>query len=215
MNFNNLKLALITAIIFANFSCEDKTLYRATSDYFPLKAGMIWQYANLAGNDTIEIKVIGDASFNIQKCILVTRDVESEYWINDKTEIRKLVEIKLNRTGFDFVLEQSFRVYFQLPLIKGNSWREDFLNSVDVFGEPVNFKHVINGRVESIEDVTTPAGNFAEAYKVILVDSLQCNDSLSTRVSYYWLAPETGIVKERFESHDTIEQSLIQFIPNR
>ena len=215
MNYNNLKLAFIVAIILANFSCEDKTLYRATSDYFPLKAGVIWQYVNLESNDTCEVKVIGDTSVNIHNCILVTRDAIPEYWIKDKTEIRKLVEIKLNRAGSDFVLEQNFRTYFQLPLIKGNSWRDTLNNSVDVLGDSVNLRHIINGKVESIEGVTIPAGDFNEVYKVILVDTLWFDDSLSTRFSYYWLAPETGIVKQRFESGDTIEQYLIQFILNR
>ena len=215
MNYNNLKLALFIALILGNFSCDDKTLYRATSDYFPLKTGMIWQYVNLKDNDTCEVKVIGDTSIYNHDCTQVDRDVIPEYWIKDKVEIRKLVEIRLNRAGSDFVLEQNFRIYFQLPLIEGNSWREDFFNTVDVLGDSVNFKHIINGKVEEIEEFSTSAGNFVEVYEVILVDTLWFGDSLSSRISYYWLAPETGIVKQRFEANDTLEQQLIQFTPNR
>ena len=209
-------LILIAVIMLLTVNCsEDKTLYRATSDYFPLKTGMIWYYVNSAdNNDTSVVKVIGDTSANGHPCILVNRGSLEEYWIKDKSEIKKLVEIKINRAGFDFFLEQNYRQYFQLPLISSNSWCDSLNNSVDVLGDLVNLRHIIFGMVKDIEDISTPAGEFSEVYQVSLVDTLQIDDSLVVKTSFYWLAPGAGIVKERFETEDTVEQILVQFISN-
>ena len=209
-------LILNLVIILLNLNCnEDKTLYRATSDYFPLKNGMIWYYANNFDNtDTSIVKVIGDTSAYGRPCILVSRGSLEEYWIKDKSEIKKLVDIKINRAGFDFFLEQDYRQYFQLPLIKDNSWRDSLHYSIDVLGDMINFRHIIVGKVEDIEDISTPAGEFSEVYRVSLVDTLQVDDSVTVKTSFYWLAPEVGIVKQRFETEDTIDQILVQFISN-
>jgi len=210
-------LILTVGVIFLTSNCsEDKTLYRATSDYFPLKTGMIWHYLNSADTtDTCVVKVIGDTSAYGQPSILVNRGSHEEYWIKDKTEIRKLVEIKINRAGYDFILEQQYRSYFQLPLIEGNSWRDDFTNTTDVFGESMIFRHIITGKVDTIEDIFTPAGDFYEVYQLTLIDTIHCGDSLSTTTSYYWLAPEVGVVKQRFENEDTLEQIIVQHITNQ
>ncbi len=209
-------LILNLLIILVSLNCkEDKTLYRATSDYFPLKTGMIWYYANNFNNtDTSIVKVIGDTSAYGRSCILVNRGSLEEYWIKDKSEIKKLVEIKINRAGFDFFLEQDYRQYFQLPLIKDNSWRDSLNNSIDVQGDMINFRHIIFGKVEDIKDISTPAGEFSEVYRISLVDTLQIDDSLVVKTSFYWFAPEVGIVKQRFETEDTVEQILVQFTSN-
>ncbi len=204
---------LMTGLILSTLNCsQNKMLYRATSEYFPLKAGMVWYYVNSADpTDTSVVEVIGDSSAYGDFSTLIYRDFLEEYWIKDKTQIKKLFEIKINRAGFEFILEQDYLQYFRLPLITGNSWRDSLINAVDVQGDLVNLRHSIFGKVEEIEDISTPAGEFSEVYRVLLVDTLWIDDSLSVKTSFFWLAPGKGSVKQRFEAEDTIEQILVQF----
>ena len=190
---------------------QDKTLLRATSDYFPLQTGIVWYYLN--GNETTKVEVVGDTSALGQFCYVINRNLADEYWLKDKTAIRKLVQLVTANSGFTDTLEQRFRQYFQLPFISGNSWTEDFSDTITLHsGDQISFKHRITGNILGLEDsLITPAGKFSDVYKLMLVDTVQCNDSLSTKISYYWLAPDFGIVKQRFEAEDTIEQVLISF----
>lgn len=190
---------------------QDKTLLRATSDYFPLQSGISWYY--VSGSDTTMVEVVGDTIVYGQFCFIINRNLGKEFWIKDKTEIRKLVQQVTTQGGFSDTLEQRFRQYFQLPIISGNSWTEDFYDTVTVHsGDQIIFKHRIAGNVLALEDsLITPAGVFSEVYKLMLVDTVQCNDSLATKISYYWLDPGVGIVKQRFEAEDTTEQVLISF----
>ena len=205
-----LALANVFLILLILNCNQDKTLLRATSDYFPLQTGMVWYYVN--GNDTTTVEVIGDTIALGYYCFVVNRNFVEEYWIKDKTEIRKLVEKETTLAGHNSILEQRFRRYFQLPLIKGNYWNENFIDTVIVFGgNSIIFRHSITGKVDAIENITAPAGGFFEVYKLALVDSVKYNDSLAIQTSYYWLAPEVGIVKQRFENTDTVEQVLIKF----
>lgn len=206
MNYNPQKFFILLNLFFLTLTCKsDKVLYRATSDYFPLKPKMVWKYTK--DNDTSVVEVIGDTWVFGHYASLVYRDFVEEFWLKDKTEIKKLVEKKLNRAGYDYVLEQQFRCYFSLPLIIGNVWHEDYIATVDVLGSQIDIKHTINGKIVSIENITTPAGTFTEVYNITLIDSLQLNDSLLIETHHYWLAPEVGIIK--YAAPDTFE--LIQF----
>lgn len=189
----------------------DKTLLRATSDYFPLQTGIVWYY--LSGDETTKVEVVGDSTILGQFSYVINRNLADEYWLKDKTEIRKLVQLVTTNSGFTDTLEQRFRQYFQLPLISGNSWAEDFYDTITLHsGDQIYFKHRISGNILALDhSLITPAGEFSDVYKLILVDTIQINDSLSTKISYYWLAPDFGIVKQRFEAEDTIEQVLISF----
>lgn len=208
------KKRIVLIIVLLNLRCnQDKTLYRASSDYFPLSIGTIWYYAN--GNDTTVVEVIGDTISYGYHCTLIYRNLKKEFWVKDKTTIKKFVEKKLTQVGYDYILEQEFRNYFQLPLIKNNAWRENYQNTALVLGDTVHINHTIIGKVVEIESITTPAGKFNEVYKVELIDSLQLKDSLVVENSRYWLAPEVGIVKQQFFAACTAEQVLIRFFSPR
>jgi|UniRef100_A0A7C6A9T7 hypothetical protein len=210
MSFKVRKFLILLNLSLLTIGCKsDKVLYRATSDYFPLKPGMVWKYIN--NNDTSVVEVIGDTFVLGHYCILVYHNYLEEFWIKDKTEIKKFVDKKLNRAGYDYILERQFRRYFPLPLIKGSSWYEDYQNRVDVLGDTIYIKHAIAGRINGWGDITTPAGNFTEVYNITLIDSLRLNDSLLVETSHYWLAPEIGIV--RYAIPDTFE--LVQFTTSR
>jgi hypothetical protein len=190
---------------------QDKTLLRATSDYFPLQTGIVWYY--LSGDETTKVEVVGDSTILGQFSYVINRPLADEYWLKDKTEIRKLVQLVTTNSGFTDTLEQRFRQYFQLPFISGNSWTEDFYDTITLHsGDQIYFKHRITSNIMALEhSLITPAGEFSEVYKLMLVDTVQRNDSLSAKISYYWLAPDFGIVKQRFEAEDTIEQVLVSF----
>jgi hypothetical protein len=190
---------------------QDKTLLRATNDYFPLQTGIVWYY--LSGDETTKVEVVGDSTIFGQFSYVIYRNLAEEYWLKDKTAIRKLVQLVTTNSGFTDTLEQRFRQYFQLPFISGNSWTEDFYDTIILHsGDQIYFKHRICGNIVALEhSLITPAGEFSDVYKLMLVDTIQRNDSLSTKTSYYWLAPDFGIVKQRFEAEDTIEQVLISF----
>jgi len=236
MSFKVRKFLILLNLSLLTIGCKsDKVLYRATSDYFPLKPGMVWKYINTKGlcpfespkkfllktwgddpirvinDDTSVVEVIGDTFVLGHYCILVYHNYLEEFWIKDKTEIKKFVEKKLNRAGYDYILERQFRRYFPLPLIKGSSWYEDYQNRVDVLGDTIYIKHAIAGRINGWGDISTPAGNFTEVYNITLIDSLRLNNSLLVETSHYWLAPEIGIV--RYSIPDTFE--LVQFTTSR
>ncbi|MDH5683178.1 MAG: hypothetical protein OEZ20_01760 [candidate division WOR-3 bacterium] len=206
MNYNKF-IVFILFLIFLTLNCsQDKILQRATSDYFPLEPGWYWRYT--IGNDTSMVQVISDTFAYGHYCVLTNRDFLEEYWIKEKNEIKKLFEKKINRAGSDFILEQHYRLYFELPLILGNSWSEDFCDTIDVLGESIIFQHQIKGSVEAIDSISTPAGDFSDVYKMMLVQNFQQNDSVKSETSYYWLAPDIGVVKK---IENDVEQILIEF----
>jgi len=175
-------------------SCGDMTFYRAKSDYFPLVPGSRWTY-DAGGNTEID-SVVGDSALDGRGCVVVLRDYAPDYWTKDATEVTRFTSLVVNRGGQDCVLERAYRPVYALPFVLGSTWFSTYRDTVIVQGtDTVAVRDSIEGSVTAIEDITTPAGTFAQCYRVETH-----RDVAAAELSYIadyseWLAPGVGLVK--------------------
>lgn len=197
---------LVTCALVVLCSCDDWILFRSTQDYFPLKSGTLMKYE--VGKDTIIFEVLGDSVVSELPCIVAIRDFNEEYWIKDKDRIRKFVEIESIRFGEKFPIERRFRIYYELPLIIGNSWTNEFSDTIDILGDTIRFTHKIFGKVLGLDKLSTPAGDFFEVYHLEIIEEFKQNNSKTTLRRDEWFAPGVGLVK-RITSNS--QEILVEF----
>jgi hypothetical protein len=191
--------------------CDDMTLYRAKSDYFPLIPGSRWTY-DAAGNTAID-SVVGDSAIDDRACVVVLRDYAPEYWTKQVTEVQQFTKLVVNRSGQDYVLEERFRLAYALPLVKGATWSDSFQAAVVLQGtDTVPVKDNSLGRVAEIEDVSTPAGTFLQCYRIEIHREVEAAELSFTADYSEWLAPDVGLVR-RVTGTDTTE--LTAYTPGR
>jgi hypothetical protein len=187
-------------LLFSGCNLDNGILTRASSQYFPLTAGAQWTFTHPDGT-TSEDSVVGDSEAYNNPCTVVEHDFQEQYLINSNGELRRFVDYELNIGGTDYPLEQSYRLYYVLPFISGNTWSEVFQNSVPVLGDTFVIQHSIAGRVRGDSTVTVqvPAGTFTECYEVDLNETIVAGSAVNldtTRVNTYeWFAPGVGAVK--------------------
>jgi hypothetical protein len=186
--------------LFSDCDVDNGILTRASSQYFPLTAGAQWTFIHPDGT-TSEDSVAGDSEAFNNPCTVVEHDFEEQYLINSNGGLRRFVNYQLNIGGADYPLEQSYRLYYVLPFVSGNTWSEDFQDSVPVLGDTFEIQHSIAGRVNGDTTVTVqvPAGTFTECYEVDLNETIIAGTAVNldtTRVNTYeWFAPGVGAVK--------------------
>ena len=191
--FRCLGLCFVFALLLAGCKLDDGVLRRSGADYFPLRAGSEWRY-DLGGTTSL-VQVRGDSLAYNYPVTVVLRDYEEEYWLKSQGDVSRFVSSVVNRGGTDYPLEQRFRRFYVLPFMLGNTWTDDFDDTVSVLGEPIHYRHKIEGKVAAVMPVTVPAGNFAECYEVDRNELLVIDDSVATITTQEWFAPGVGLVK--------------------
>jgi hypothetical protein len=181
------------ALFLAGCKLNDGVLRRSAADYFPLRTGSEWRY-DLGGTTSL-VQVRGDSLAYNYPVTVVLRDYEEEYWLESQGDVSRFVNTVVNRGGTDYPLEQRFRRFYVLPFVLGNSWSDDFDDTVDVLGDTIHYRHKIDGKVAAIAPVTVPAGSFADCYEVDLNELVVMNDSVTNTSTQEWYAPGVGLVK--------------------
>ncbi|MBM3332513.1 hypothetical protein FJY68_11815 [candidate division WOR-3 bacterium] len=205
------RLLVVIAVGALLSGCDDMTLYRAKSDYFPLVPGSRWTY-DVAGNTAID-SVVGDSAIDGRGCVVVLRDYAPEYWTKQVTEVQQFTKLVVNRGGQDYVLEQRYRLAYALPLVEGATWSDSFQAAVVLQGtDTVLVKDSTLGRVAAIEDVSTPAGTFLQCYRIEIHRRVEAAELSFTADYDEWLAPGVGLVR-RVTGTDTME--LTAYNPGR
>jgi hypothetical protein len=180
-------------LLLAGCKLNDGVLRRSAADYFPLHAGSEWRY-DLDGTTSL-VRVRGDSLVDNYPVTVVLRDYEEEYWLESQGDVSRFVSTVVNLGGTDYPLEQRFRRFYVLPFVLGNSWSDDFNDTVDVLGDTIHYRHEIDGKVTAIDTVTVPAGSFADCYEVDLNELVVVNDSVASISTQEWYAPNVGLVK--------------------
>lgn len=191
--FSKSKLLFLGLVVFLALSCSDLFFFRSTEDYFPLVQGSEWKY--LTGNDTIYVQVAGDTSIAGLRATVVNVDFSPQFYYKERTQVRKFYRHTKSQGGTEYLLEQRYRLLYVFPLVKGNSWRETFQDTIVIQGtDTVHYYHRLEAVVTQLEDVATPAGSFSQCYRLDFTEEIRDPD---TTVRYYseWLAPGVGIVK--------------------
>ncbi len=183
---------LLLAILLS-LSCTDMLVHRSSQDYFPLARQSQWKY--LLGTDTTYVEVLGDSSVGGRTATIVAVDFAPTFWHKQPTRIQKFFLRTVNVSGRDYILEQRYRLVYLLPLVEGNTWEEEFSDTIVVLGtDTVFYYHKLAARVSGIDSVPTPAGTFHDCYRVDFTEEVREFDS--TAVAYTeWLAPGVGLVK--------------------
>jgi len=187
-----LALSLL-ALLITGCRLDDGILRRSAAEYFPLRTNSEWRY-DLGGTTSL-VQVRGDSLVYNYPVTVVLRDYEEEYWLESQGDVRRFVSTVVNRGGTDYPLEQRFRRFYVLPFVLGNSWSDDFDDTVSVLGEPIHYRHKIEGKVAAVAPVSVPAGNFADCYEVDRNELLVLNDSVALVTTQEWFAPGVGLVK--------------------
>lgn len=200
-------LALVLGL--AGCKLDDGVLRRAAADYFPLRTNSEWRYD--VGGTVSLVQVRGDSIAYNSPATVVLRDYQEEYWLKTGGEVRRFVSRVVNRNGTDYPLEQTYRRYYVVPFVLGNSWSEDFHDTLDILGETIVYRHKIDGQVTGVSTVAVPAGSFSECYEIDLTELVAVNDSVASINTQEWYAPGVGLVKR--SQGATVEQLTEYVIP--
>lgn len=198
-------LFIFFIILTLTISCNnpDWLLYRASSDYFPLKTGNWWQYSQYGQIEQVEVK--SETIVYGTNCIHLLRNYSDEFWKKTDNEIRKLYVRKINIGGTDFEIQKAWLLQYQLPFVLGAQWAETFTDTVLVMGDTIRIFHTVSRVVREIGDVNVLAGTFHQCYKLDYIEQVKINDSLvEDYAGYECYAPQIGLVKKVINNRETL-----------
>jgi hypothetical protein len=188
MRTTGIVAALLVAFSLLPFgqACGDEL----SESYFPLKAGMRWEYTvtstqgparkllitNLAPREVSGVKVTPRKSEMGGGMVI-------EFMKQDDTGVYRYAEQKGEKASPDLVTPMECHIKF--PISQGNSWNL----GTKVGDSTVNLTLTI----ESVSDeVRVPAGTYQDCVKIKQVGE---NAAGTTVLGYEWYAPKVGVVK--------------------
>lgn len=177
----------------------DPLVYRIGSDYIPMDAvGNTWFY-NLSSGGEKRVSVAGSSIMLRRDCMRVQVDFQDGYWYKGEDYFDEYVKTTY-LFNEEFVLEERWARRLALPLVLGNTWTDEFENTIMVYGEPVKRSVTLDGEVVAIRDVSVPAGRFDQCYVVRLeqvgvIDTPYGNGSVDSAFVEEYYAPDIGLVK--------------------
>ncbi|MFO7638218.1 MAG: hypothetical protein R6X14_02785 [bacterium] len=170
-------------------------LFRSGRDYFPLVRGSLWKYFD--GTDTCYVEVGRDSLVGGRSGTIVYTDFAPGLWVKPtpESEVRQWVRRTLLRGGTEHVLEERYALVYLLPLVTGNSWSDEYSDTIIILGtDTLRYRHRLEVRVAAIEPVTVPAGEFEECYRLEFTRTVVA-EAESTASYTEWLAPDVGLVR--------------------
>ncbi|MGQ9534722.1 MAG: hypothetical protein ACUVQ3_04840 [bacterium] len=203
MNFKRLKKFIIvwfTTVL--STTCQNHIIERSSNEYFPLKSGNWWQYANndLYNPQVINIDVDSVVTFLQRECYPFNVSGELHYFSKDTKGIKEYIEMTHNYSGATYVILQGYITRLELPLVKGNRFIDSLSDSTNFFGKWIKGRYLINGLVSDYENDKL----YGDVYKVIfsISQSITTPDSSISSELYLeeYYAPGIGLV--RFKNND-------------
>lgn len=194
----------------------DPLVYRIGSDYIPMDAvGNTWSYNLSSGGEKL-VSVAGSSIMLRRDCMRVQVDFQDGYWYKGEDYFDEYVKTTY-LFNEEFVLEERWARRLALPLVLGNTWTDEFENTIMVYGEPVKRSVTLDGKVVAIREVSVPAGRFDQCYVVRLeqvgvIDTPYGNGSVDSTFVEEYYAPDIGLVKRvnllTLEKEDLRDYSL-------
>jgi len=198
------KLLLLIIFLFQYCSYENPYTIRLKADYFPLdKQGNFWIYKNKDGIEKY-LQATGTETKDGKEAFVVTENYEKTYWYKGEGFLKYYKNLELNFNGELVTLEARWQNYIEIPLIKRNSWCDEWQDTLMLFNEPLYINDKLNGTVENIETVTTEAGTFNNCYRITFhiieeINSAIIGDSIIDKSYSEWYAPNIGLVKSTLD----------------
>ncbi len=167
-----------------SLSCNNYIIERSASDYFPIAEGNWWRYANedLYNPRIIDVTVESIDTVLQTECYPFNFSGEFHYFLKDEKGIQEYIKIVQNYAGNEYTITEGFIRRLELPLVRGNQFRDSLVDSLEFFGEWIKARYVINGLVSDYEDDKT----YGSVYRVII------NTSMSV------LMPDSSVVSEQY-----------------
>jgi len=194
--------ALFACAVFAAAGCDgDHIVYRASSDYFPLRVGDYWRYADTVNSGSRIVEVLGDTVHGGRNCIVVADNFEPTYWTKSEGRIEKFVVVTTIRYGEVDTLEQAYRCYYLVPFVVGAAWADTFADTVVAVTDTIDVRHIIEVKVDGLETVggftdgVFTDGAFTDVYRLDVSETIAQDDSTVTTNTVEWFAPTVGLVK--------------------
>lgn len=196
-------------MIFSIF-CKNNIIERSGHQYFPIKEGNWWRYAN---NDLYKPEIITITVESVDT--LLQREVypfnvsgKFHYFSKDTKGIKEYIEMTHNYGGSIYTILQGYVTRLELPLLSGNRFIDSLSDSLNFFGGWIKAHYLINGLVSGYQDDEL----YGEVYKVIISisESVTTPDSSISSELYLeeYYAPGIGLV--RFKNNDG-EFSLAEY----
>ncbi len=196
------KLSIIVGILILFFSCDNGFVQRSASDYFPLKKGNSWRYANddLYNPMIIDISVENPDTIMMRECYPFNVSGVFDYYSKDQEGIKEYKRLTQYYSGSEYTILQGFVMRLELPLVKGNRFVDSLVDSLDFFGQWIKGRYVITGLVADYET----SDIYGDVYRVIISthQSIISTDSTIVAEEYIeeYYAPGIGLIG--FENHN-------------
>jgi DUF3108-like len=158
--------------------------------YFPLKAGMQWEYTvTSTQGHTQKLVITNLASREVDGVKVTPRKWELggstffELMKQDSTGVYRYAE-QVSETAPP-ILVTPIECHLKFPIAQGDAW--------DMVTKVANSSLTVNLTIESVSDeVRVPAGTFKDCLKIKQVGE---NKGGTAVMGYEWYAPKVGIVK--------------------
>ncbi len=194
-------------LIFLFVYCGDNhIIQRAAEDYFPLREGHWWEYTNQ--NDTILVEVEPlDTILQIQ-CFPVSYGGTVKYLAKHDESVSQYFITLYNFAGIDYTVLEDFIIRIELPLVRGNSYRQVLTDSILVAGQLIRADYEVIGDV--IAFAYEPAYGDVYELHITTIQTLVTPDTThadTAEVTEYY-APGVGMIRFRDASG---EYHLIEY----
>jgi hypothetical protein len=161
-----------------------------SESYFPLKAGMRWEYTvTSTQGQTQKLVITNLASREVNGVKATPRKWELggstffELMKQDSTGVYRYAE-QVSETAPP-ILVTPIECHLKFPIAQGDAW--------DMVTKVANSSLTVNLTIESVSDeVKVPAGTFKDCLKIKQVGE---NKDGTAVMGYEWYAPKVGIVK--------------------
>lgn len=175
------------------------------AEYFPLNQGDEWTYLATINRIPMPLKMVVNGTelvnevetVKIENRMLGSFTPDYDCYVMDSEGIKLFKHHWINYREKIVVMDQGLPIYpAQFSL--GEVHQQPY--SVTDYDSDGNFIHTGTGTltasIESVEDVSVPAGTFEECLNInFLVSSQRTDGSTFNRESTYWLARNVGMVK--------------------
>ncbi|MGB9719961.1 MAG: hypothetical protein ACPL28_00570 [bacterium] len=201
MNYRRIFGILYSGLLLFN-ACQNHIIERSATNYFPIKEGNWWYYANNDLYNPKNINITVEAPDTILQCECYPFNVSGEfhYYLKDQKGIKEYILMTENYGGYDYTVLQGFVTRLELPLVRGNQFSDSLIDSLDLAGQWIKAFYSIKGLVSDYQNDEI----YGEVYKIIIstYQYIATQDSTIANEEYFeeYYAPGIGLI--RFKNRD-------------
>ncbi|MEO0206067.1 MAG: hypothetical protein ABIL22_05275 [candidate division WOR-3 bacterium] len=202
MSYRVISGIFFSGLLLVFSACENNIIERSATDYFPIKEGNWWYYANndLYNPKNINITVESPDIILQRECYPFNVSGEFHYYSKDQKGIKEYILVTQNYGGYDYTILQGFVTRLELPLVQGNQFSDSLVDSLDLADKWIKAYYSINGLVSDYQNNEI----YGEVYRIIISKHqyISTQDSTIANEEYVeeYYAPNIGLIK--FKNRD-------------